>query len=132
MKHIGFLSFGHWTQSPQSQTRSASDALLQSVELAVAAGELTKHASDHDERSRYREVGFSGPWRRCWRPGGAPSAVEASLCSRVLWQVGSVPGWHRGLRFISLLGTPASGIGTQCASDAARLCEALRQTTEER
>src|SRR6516225_4987837 len=40
MKHIGFLSFGHWTQSPQSQTRSASDALLQSVELAVAAGDL--------------------------------------------------------------------------------------------
>src|SRR6185437_12863470 len=40
MKHIGFLSFGHWNPSPQSQTRSASDALLQSVELAVAAEEL--------------------------------------------------------------------------------------------
>ena len=40
MKHIGFLSFGHWTPSPHSQTRSASDALLQSVELAVAAEEL--------------------------------------------------------------------------------------------
>jgi alkanesulfonate monooxygenase SsuD/methylene tetrahydromethanopterin reductase-like flavin-dependent oxidoreductase (luciferase family) len=40
MKHIGFLSFGHWTPSPQSQTRSASDALLQSIELAVAAEEL--------------------------------------------------------------------------------------------
>src|SRR5215831_7333043 len=40
MKHIGFLSFGHWTQSPQSQTRTASDALLQSIELAVAAEEL--------------------------------------------------------------------------------------------
>src|SRR5690242_21944420 len=40
MKHIGFLSFGHWTPSPQSQTRSASDALLQSVELAVAAEDL--------------------------------------------------------------------------------------------
>src|SRR5881398_1725347 len=40
MKHIGFLSFGHWTQSPQSQTRSASDALLQSIELAVAVEEL--------------------------------------------------------------------------------------------
>jgi alkanesulfonate monooxygenase SsuD/methylene tetrahydromethanopterin reductase-like flavin-dependent oxidoreductase (luciferase family) len=40
MKKIGFLSFGHWTPSPQSQTRSASDALLQSVELAVAAEEL--------------------------------------------------------------------------------------------
>jgi alkanesulfonate monooxygenase SsuD/methylene tetrahydromethanopterin reductase-like flavin-dependent oxidoreductase (luciferase family) len=40
MKHIEFLSFGHWTPSPQSQTRSASDALLQSIELAVAAEEL--------------------------------------------------------------------------------------------
>ena len=40
MKKIGFLSFGHWTPSPESQTRSASDALLQSIELAVAAEEL--------------------------------------------------------------------------------------------
>src|SRR5437868_2876463 len=40
MKKIGFLSFGHWTPSPQSRVRSASDALLQSIELAVAAEEL--------------------------------------------------------------------------------------------
>jgi len=40
MKKIGFLSFGHWTPSAQSQTRSASDALLQSIDLAVAAEEL--------------------------------------------------------------------------------------------
>src|ERR1700710_2661172 len=40
MKNIGFLSFGHWNPSTQSQTRSASDALLQSIELAVAAEEL--------------------------------------------------------------------------------------------
>ena len=40
MKSIGFLSFGHWTPSPQSQTRSAADALLQSIDLAVAAEEL--------------------------------------------------------------------------------------------
>ena len=40
MKKIGFLSFGHWSPSAQSQTRSASDALLQSIELAVAAEEL--------------------------------------------------------------------------------------------
>jgi alkanesulfonate monooxygenase SsuD/methylene tetrahydromethanopterin reductase-like flavin-dependent oxidoreductase (luciferase family) len=40
MKHIGFLSFGHWTPSPQSQVRTASDALLQSIELAVAAEAL--------------------------------------------------------------------------------------------
>jgi alkanesulfonate monooxygenase SsuD/methylene tetrahydromethanopterin reductase-like flavin-dependent oxidoreductase (luciferase family) len=40
MKKIGFLSFGHWSPSRQSQTRTASDALLQSIELAVAAEEL--------------------------------------------------------------------------------------------
>lgn len=40
MKKIGFLSFGHWNPSPHSQTRSASDALLQSIDLAVAAEEL--------------------------------------------------------------------------------------------
>ncbi len=40
MKKLGFLSFGHWTPSPQSQTRTASDALLQSIDLAVAAEEL--------------------------------------------------------------------------------------------
>jgi alkanesulfonate monooxygenase SsuD/methylene tetrahydromethanopterin reductase-like flavin-dependent oxidoreductase (luciferase family) len=40
MKKIGFLSFGHWTPSPHSQTRTASDALLQSIELAVVAEEL--------------------------------------------------------------------------------------------
>jgi alkanesulfonate monooxygenase SsuD/methylene tetrahydromethanopterin reductase-like flavin-dependent oxidoreductase (luciferase family) len=40
MKKIGFLSFGHWSDSPHSQTRSASDALLQAIDLAVAAEEL--------------------------------------------------------------------------------------------
>jgi hypothetical protein len=40
MKKIGFLSFGHWTPSSQSQVRSASDALRQSIDLAVAAEEF--------------------------------------------------------------------------------------------
>src|SRR5688500_2155144 len=40
MKKIGFLSFGHWSPSPQSQARSASDVLRQSIDLAVAAEEL--------------------------------------------------------------------------------------------
>src|ERR1700754_5122313 len=40
MKKIGFLSFGHWNPSPHSGTRSASDALLQSIDLAVAAEEV--------------------------------------------------------------------------------------------
>jgi alkanesulfonate monooxygenase SsuD/methylene tetrahydromethanopterin reductase-like flavin-dependent oxidoreductase (luciferase family) len=40
MKKIGFLSFGHWTPSPQSETRSAAEALLQSIDLAVEAERL--------------------------------------------------------------------------------------------
>jgi alkanesulfonate monooxygenase SsuD/methylene tetrahydromethanopterin reductase-like flavin-dependent oxidoreductase (luciferase family) len=40
MKRIGFLSFGHWSDSPYSQVRSAADALQQSIELAVAVEEL--------------------------------------------------------------------------------------------
>jgi alkanesulfonate monooxygenase SsuD/methylene tetrahydromethanopterin reductase-like flavin-dependent oxidoreductase (luciferase family) len=40
VKQIGFLSFGHWSDAPASQVRSASDALIQSVELAVAAEEV--------------------------------------------------------------------------------------------
>jgi len=40
VKKIGFLSFGHWTPSAYSNVRTASDALLQSIEVAVAAEEL--------------------------------------------------------------------------------------------
>jgi alkanesulfonate monooxygenase SsuD/methylene tetrahydromethanopterin reductase-like flavin-dependent oxidoreductase (luciferase family) len=39
-KRIGFLSFGHWQPVSGSQTRTAQDALLQSIDLAVAAEEL--------------------------------------------------------------------------------------------
>ncbi|MFZ2511016.1 MAG: LLM class flavin-dependent oxidoreductase [Gordonia sp. (in: high G+C Gram-positive bacteria)] len=40
MKNIGFLSFGHWSSGQGSQTRSASDVLHQSIDLAVAAEEI--------------------------------------------------------------------------------------------
>ena len=39
-KRIGFLSFGHWQPIPGSQVRTGRDALVQSIELAVAAEEL--------------------------------------------------------------------------------------------
>ncbi|WP_420006031.1 LLM class flavin-dependent oxidoreductase [Arenibacterium sp. LLYu02] len=39
-KNIGFLSFGHWSPDRGSDVRSASDVLLQSIDLAVAAEEL--------------------------------------------------------------------------------------------
>jgi alkanesulfonate monooxygenase SsuD/methylene tetrahydromethanopterin reductase-like flavin-dependent oxidoreductase (luciferase family) len=40
MKNVGFLSFGHYQAVPGSQTRTASDVLLQSIDLAVAAEEI--------------------------------------------------------------------------------------------
>jgi alkanesulfonate monooxygenase SsuD/methylene tetrahydromethanopterin reductase-like flavin-dependent oxidoreductase (luciferase family) len=40
MKKIGFLSFGHWSKSPGYQARTASDTLLQSIDLAVAAEQI--------------------------------------------------------------------------------------------
>lgn len=40
MKNIGFLSFGHWQNSPNSRVGSAADSLLQSIDLAVAAEEV--------------------------------------------------------------------------------------------
>ena len=40
MKKIGFLSFGHWANHPSYQTRTASDTLLQSIDLAVEAEKI--------------------------------------------------------------------------------------------
>lgn len=40
MKKIGFLNFGHWSDSPYSAVRTGADTLLQSIDLAVAAEEI--------------------------------------------------------------------------------------------
>ena len=40
MKKIGFLSFGHWANRQGYNTRTASDTLLQSIELAVACEQM--------------------------------------------------------------------------------------------
>lgn len=40
VSRIGFLSFGHYQPVPGSQTRSARDVLLQTIELAEAAEEI--------------------------------------------------------------------------------------------
>src|SRR5918993_3466340 len=40
MRKIGFLSFGHWANHPAYKTRTASDTLLQSIDLAVAAEQI--------------------------------------------------------------------------------------------
>ena len=46
-------------------------------------------------------------------------------------EVTAMPDWHRGLRVIALLVTRAPGTGSHCTTDAAGLCEALRQAAEE-
>src|ERR1700691_4665031 len=40
MNRVGFLSFGHWQPVPGSQTQTARDAHVQTIELAVAAEEI--------------------------------------------------------------------------------------------
>ncbi len=61
MKNIGFLSFGHWTPSSQSQVRTASDALLQSIELAVAAEELDANGAYFRVHHFARQLGSPFP-----------------------------------------------------------------------
>jgi alkanesulfonate monooxygenase SsuD/methylene tetrahydromethanopterin reductase-like flavin-dependent oxidoreductase (luciferase family) len=60
-KKIGFLSFGHWSPSPQSGTRSASDALLQSIDLAVAAEELGLDGAYYRVHHFARQLGSPFP-----------------------------------------------------------------------
>jgi alkanesulfonate monooxygenase SsuD/methylene tetrahydromethanopterin reductase-like flavin-dependent oxidoreductase (luciferase family) len=40
VKHVGFLSFGHWQNASWSRTRTAADAHRQTIELAQEAEEL--------------------------------------------------------------------------------------------
>jgi len=48
VKNLGFLSFGHWSRGAGSRIRSASDSVLATIDLAVAA----------------EEVGMDGAWIR--------------------------------------------------------------------
>jgi alkanesulfonate monooxygenase SsuD/methylene tetrahydromethanopterin reductase-like flavin-dependent oxidoreductase (luciferase family) len=60
-KKIGFLSFGHWSPSPHSRTRSASDALLQSIDLAVAAEQLGLDGACYRVHHFARQLGSPFP-----------------------------------------------------------------------
>src|ERR1035437_10538127 len=89
------------------------------------------HANDYDSRSRYRHIGFSGPRRRCWWPGGYPPSIEASLCPGVLPEANAMSGRYRSLRLVAPLVARAPGTWSHRAADAAGLREALCQTAEE-
>ena len=57
--------------------------------------------------------------------------LKRRVRSGVLSEATAMPDRHRGLRVIALLVTRAPGTGSHCTTDAAGLCEALRQAAEE-
>ena len=61
MKKIGFLSFGHWSTATGSETRSARDVLVQSIELAVAAEELGADGAYYRVHHFARQLGSPFP-----------------------------------------------------------------------
>jgi alkanesulfonate monooxygenase SsuD/methylene tetrahydromethanopterin reductase-like flavin-dependent oxidoreductase (luciferase family) len=74
MKKIGFLSFGHWTDSPGSQVHSASDALLQAVDLAVAAEEVGADGAFYRVHHFARQ--FASPFPLLAAAGAKTSRIE--------------------------------------------------------
>jgi alkanesulfonate monooxygenase SsuD/methylene tetrahydromethanopterin reductase-like flavin-dependent oxidoreductase (luciferase family) len=74
VKRIGFLSFGHWSEAPGAQTRSASDALLQSIDLAVAAEELGADGAYFRVHHFARQLG--SPFPLLAAIGAKTSAIE--------------------------------------------------------
>ena len=93
MKKIGFLSFGHWTPSPHSQTRSAADALLQSIELAVAAEELGADGAYFRVHHFARQLGSPFPLLAAC---GAESAVAQNFPNRLIRFLTTAAGGRLG------------------------------------
>src|ERR1700734_3030027 len=71
--------------------------------------EGAKYASDHDTRSRYREIGLSGSWHRCGWQCRHTSSAQAALRAGILSEVATVLGRYRSLRFIASLVTRTPG-----------------------
>jgi Luciferase-like monooxygenase len=77
MKKIGFLSFGHWTPSPHSQVRTASDA-----HFAVAAEELGADGAFFRVHHYARQL-------------GSPFPLLAAVAARTEHiEIGTAPGIH--------------------------------------
>src|SRR3984957_20610102 len=74
MKKIGFLSFGHWTAAGQSQARSATDVLLQSIDLAVAAEDLGADGAYFRVHHFARQLAPPSPLRAA--PGARTRRIE--------------------------------------------------------
>ncbi|MBD8608560.1 LLM class flavin-dependent oxidoreductase [Aeromicrobium sp. CFBP 8757] len=74
MKNVGFLSFGHYQAVPGSQTRTASDVLLQSIDLAVAAEEIGIDGAYFRVHHFARQL--ASPWPLLAAVGARTSRIE--------------------------------------------------------
>lgn len=74
MKHIGFLNFGNWRPARGSQVRTGADALLQTVELAVAAEEIGLDGAY--VRVHHFAPQLSSPWPLLAAMGARTSRIE--------------------------------------------------------
>jgi alkanesulfonate monooxygenase SsuD/methylene tetrahydromethanopterin reductase-like flavin-dependent oxidoreductase (luciferase family) len=61
MKKIGFLSFGHWSSVAHSQTVTAQDVLLQSIDLAQAAEDVGADGAYYRVHHFARQLGSPFP-----------------------------------------------------------------------
>ncbi|SFT54537.1 Luciferase-like monooxygenase [Arthrobacter sp. ov118] len=76
VKNIGFLSFGHWTDHPESGTRSASDALLQAIDLAVAVAAEELGANGAYFRVHHFAQQYASPFPLLAAIGARTSRIE--------------------------------------------------------
>src|SRR6516162_9731551 len=102
------------------------------VLLKLPRFEGANYAGNYDNRSRHRQIGVSSPRHRRRRQCDYPPATEASLCLVILPEAASVCCRSRGLRLVPSLVARVAGTGSHSTPDATCVCEALRQTTEER
>src|SRR5262245_1911725 len=88
-----------WTAPPPGTRVPRKWALLKLSRFGGAS-----HANGYDNRSRHREVGFSGPRHRRGGQGCHPPSVEAPLRPSVLPEASALSDWHRSLcRLASLV-----------------------------
>jgi alkanesulfonate monooxygenase SsuD/methylene tetrahydromethanopterin reductase-like flavin-dependent oxidoreductase (luciferase family) len=74
VKRIGFLSFGHYQAVPGSTSRTAGDALLQAIDLAVAAEEVGADGAFY--RVHHFAPQLATPWPLLAAVGARTSRIE--------------------------------------------------------
>src|SRR5215471_20630306 len=89
-----------WTAPPRHESAIEVGAVK-----APHDSEEPEHANNYDGWPRYREVSFPGSSCRCGWQGSCSPSAQAALCSDVLSEAATVPGWHRGLCVVALLVT---------------------------